>query len=133
MNVAQEKINWSDKTILIVEDEEINVQYLVELLRTTKAHLLVAITADEALNFCRSDSKIDLVLMDIKLPGMNGYDATKKIKSIRSDLPVIAQTAYAMATDRATALKSGCDDYIAKPIRALDLLTMITKHFSVRA
>ncbi len=128
MNKAKEVINWSDKTFLIVEDEEVNVQYLQELLKSTKANLLIATTADEAIQLCKAYSEISLVLMDIKLPGTNGYEATKQIKKMRNNLPVIAQTAYAMTSDRITALKSGCDDYIAKPIRANDLLVLISKY-----
>jgi two-component system, cell cycle response regulator DivK len=131
MNKAKELINWSGKTFLIVEDEEVNTQYLQELLRPTKAKLLLATSAAEALELCNLHAEIDLVLMDIKLPGMNGYEATKRIKNIRNDLPIIAQTAYAMASDRATALKSGCDDYIAKPIRVYDMLALIQKHISI--
>jgi two-component system, cell cycle response regulator DivK len=131
MNKAKELINWSGKTFLIVEDEEVNVQYLQELLRMTHAKLLIAINADEALKLCISHEEIDLVLMDIKLPGMNGYEATKQIKKLRPHLKIIAQTAYAMASDRMTALKSGCDDYIAKPIRANDLLALVNKYIPV--
>ncbi len=132
MNKPRELINWSDRTFLIVEDEEVNVQYLQELLKMTKANLLYAITADEAIEACKNHPEIDLVLMDIKLPGMNGYEATRRIKKIRHNLPVIAQTAYAMSSDRTNALKAGCDDYIAKPIRSFDLLDLIGRYLSVK-
>jgi CheY-like chemotaxis protein len=66
--------------------------------------------------------------MDIQMPRMNGYEATKIIKQIRKDLPVIAQTAYAMENDKDKILKAGCDDYVAKPIKVGVLLEMIQKY-----
>lgn len=71
------------------------------------------------------NAEIDIVLMDIKMPEMNGIEATKRIKQNRPNLPIIAQTAYAFSDDRAKALKAGCDDYIAKPIQGDKLLEMV--------
>jgi signal transduction histidine kinase len=121
------KIDWSDKTFLIVEDEEVNVHYLQELLGLTKAKLLYASDAESAISTCTTNSDIDLVLMDIKLPDMDGYRATQTIRKLRPDLPIIAQTAYAMTGDRMKAIESGCCDYIAKPIRSTDLMTMLQR------
>ena len=123
-----EVLNLSDKTILIVEDEYVNTQYLVELLTPTKALLLYAATAEEAIALCESNPEIDLVLMDIKLPDENGFTVTELIRKKRADLPIIAQTAYAFAEDRSRALKAGCNDYIAKPIRGCDLIALIHKY-----
>jgi signal transduction histidine kinase len=125
MSIQERLIDWSDKTFLIVEDEEVNIHYLQELLEPTNARLVYSNSAEEAISQCKSNPNLDLVLMDIKLPGIDGYEATKVIKELRSDLPVIAQTAYAMSGDRLKAISAGCDDYIAKPIRADDLLQKI--------
>jgi len=74
------------------------------------------------------DRQIDLVLMDIKMPDLNGFEATKRIKGIRKTMPVIAQTAYAMSTDEENCMKAGCDDYISKPLRIDVLLNKIDHH-----
>ena len=104
------------KTILIAEDEDLNFQLLEMYLNTHNYKTLRASNGKEAVEYCISDSGIDLVLMDIKMPVMDGYEATKRIKNVRPDLPVIVQTAYATEFDRKKAYECGCDDYISKPI-----------------
>ena len=89
--------------------------------------MLHARTAKRAIELIRKNQKIDLVLMDIQLLGMNGYEATKKIKEINPLLPVIAQTAGAMEEDRKKCIDSGCDDYISKPIDKIVLLEIINR------
>jgi CheY-like chemotaxis protein len=84
-------------------------------------------------DYCLNNSKVDLVLMDILLPVMNGYEATRQIKTARKDIPVIAQTAYALTEDRSKALAAGCDDFIAKPIGREELLNKIHSFFKVEA
>jgi CheY-like chemotaxis protein len=105
-----------NKTVLIVEDDPINNELLVFLLKKAEMKHLSAFNGKEALEIFNSHPEIDFVLMDIKMPGMNGYEVTEQIKKIRPELPVIAQTAYALAGDRELALEAGCDDYIKKPI-----------------
>jgi PAS domain S-box-containing protein len=107
--------NWKDKTILLVEDEEVNYLYVKELLHDTGITLLHAATGEEGISICKSALPIDVVLMDMRLPGINGYDATRQIKKIRNNVPVIAQTAYAMENERKDCLDAGCDFYITKP------------------
>ena len=121
----QTEYNWSGKTILIAEDEEVNYNLFETILSPTSAELLRAKTGLEVIRYCESRDDIDLVLMDIKMPDLNGLEATKRIKALRADIPVIAQTAYAMSTDEENCLQSGCDDYIAKPLRIDDLLKKI--------
>ncbi|NJM16224.1 MAG: response regulator, partial [Bacteroidales bacterium] len=70
----------------------------------------------QAVDICKSINKIDLILMDIKMPLLNGYDATKQIKEINPNIPIIAQTAFSMKNDRIKCIQAGCDDYISKPI-----------------
>jgi signal transduction histidine kinase len=108
--------NWKDKVILIVEDDEVNAQFLEAVLDQTQVQTLYAYNGLQAIELCKSINKIDLVLMDIKMPEMSGYDACKKIKAFRPGLPMIAQTAFAESVDRRKCLSLGFDDYISKPI-----------------
>ncbi len=114
---SQEEItDWSNFTILIAEDEEANYFYLQEILSNTKAKLIHAKNGLEAIELFNGNALIDLVLMDIKMPKMDGYEATRKIKELNPNIHVIAQTAYAMADDKKKAFLAGCDGYISKPI-----------------
>jgi len=104
------------QTILIVEDQKINYLFLEELFANIKINILHAKSGHEAIEIFEKEKDIKLILMDIKLPDINGYEVTKTIKSINPDIPIIAQTAYAMAGDREKALAAGCIEYISKPI-----------------
>jgi PAS domain S-box-containing protein len=108
--------NWPNKTILIVEDEINSYSYLEELLSETNVKIIHAFNGKQALENVENDSEISLVLMDIKLPVMDGYEATQLIKKIRPKLPIIAQTAFAQNNERINAFEAGCDNYLAKPI-----------------
>ena len=118
----------SSKTILVAEDEDYNYWLISELLSDFDTNLIRATTGIEAVEVCMSNQKIDLVIMDIKLPQMNGYEATKIIKGIRPELKVIAQTAYSFDNDKTKAMESGCCDYISKPFSKQQFLTLIKKH-----
>jgi len=120
--------NWEGKTILVAEDEEDNFRYLEVALSISNASLIWARTGTEAVDIFRRIENIDLVLMDIKMPEMDGYAATKIIKKQSPEVPVIAQTAYAMSEEREKSIEAGCDDYIAKPIGYEDLLNTIHKY-----
>ncbi|MBN1599440.1 MAG: PAS domain S-box protein [Bacteroidales bacterium] len=122
--------NWKGRSILIAEDEEANYNLLETVLSPTRAIIRWAKTGAEAISICEDDPSIDIVLMDIKMPDLNGLEATKKIKSINKKMPIIAQTAYAMSTDEDECLRAGCDDYIPKPLRIDDLLSKINKYFN---
>ena len=113
---AEDKSDGQTKTILIVEDDLINQKYLERILSVKNINLLDAKTGEKAIELVRKHPGIDLILMDIRLPGMNGYETTKAIKAISPDMPVIAQTAYALEDDYSKSLAMGCDDYISKPI-----------------
>jgi two-component system, cell cycle response regulator DivK len=119
------KVNWNYRTILIVEDVEPNFKYLAKALEKTNAKIMHAKTGSEAINLCIKHPEIDLVLMDLHLPGISGYDATLEIKKIRSDITVIAQTAFVFSGEKKKCLDVGCDDYIAKPIRSDELIFKI--------
>ncbi|TLX73897.1 response regulator [Labilibacter sediminis] len=120
--------NWEGKTFLVAEDEEDNFRYLEVALSISNASLIWARNGVEAVDIFSRINNIDLVLMDIKMPEMDGYTATAEIKKRNKSVPVIAQTAYAMSEEREKSLLAGCDDYIAKPIGYEDLLSVIHKY-----
>jgi len=117
--------HWNDKTILIVEDEANNHFYMEEVLSDSHAVLRHAWNGKEAVEEVKEHPEISLVLMDIKMPVMDGYEATQLIKQIRPELPVIAQTAFALSHDKEHSLQAGFDNYIAKPISVDALLEVV--------
>ncbi|MCK9451485.1 MAG: response regulator [Bacteroidales bacterium] len=118
--------NWSDKTFLIVEDERTNYNLLMIMLRPSKAKLAWAKDGQEAIDYVKQNpGATDLILMDIRLPNVNGYEATIAIKKIDKSIPVITQTAYAMDVEVQKAIQAGCDAYITKPIDRGQLLETI--------
>ncbi|MDR2038208.1 MAG: response regulator [Bacteroidales bacterium] len=119
---------WKGKTILIAEDELVNYMFLEVLFEETGAVLIHAADGQQAIDAVKANPDINLVLMDIKMPNINGLDATKAIKALRPQLPVIAQTAYAMQDDEYKALQAGCNDYISKPIDANKLISLMKKY-----
>lgn len=118
------------ETFLVVEDDQHSFEFLQIILQKQGARIFRAIDGEEAIKFCKENPDIDLVLMDINMPIMNGYEATKEIKKFRPKLPIIAQTAYAIAGDKEKALAAGCDDYISKPIKKEELIEKIRKLLS---
>ncbi len=122
--IPEEKdlFKWDNRLILVVEDDPMSYIYLKEVLKTTGAKLLHAPDGKQAVEMAYHNPDIDLILMDIKLPEMDGYEATRQIKQFRKEVPVIAQTAYAMTDDRQKGLEVGCADYITKPINRQKLL-----------
>ncbi len=127
---TSDKYDWSDKKLLLVEDDISNQHYFDELLRKTNIKRLVAANGVEAVDLFKEHQDIDIVLMDMQLPVMNGFKATELIKQERNNIPVIAQTAYAMNDDREKCLAVGCDDYITKPINKRNLLSLIDKYLT---
>jgi len=119
------KINWQDKIILIAEDVDASYIYIKELLEETGVKLLHAKNGKEAVNYCKSNPKINIILMDIKMPVMDGYEAINIIKKLKPDIPIIAQTAYAMADDEQKVKNAGADDYLTKPIEETILISKI--------
>ncbi len=113
--------------ILIAEDEPYTKDYLTIILKNMCSEILYADNGLDAISVCRNNPDIDLVLMDIKMPQMNGYEATREIRKFNKNVVIIAQTAYAMASDRQKAIEAGCNDYISKPINREELVTMIEK------
>jgi CheY-like chemotaxis protein len=117
-----------EESILIAEDEETNYLFLAELLSDKKYKILHARNGEEAIKLCNDNKDIVLILMDLKMPILDGFEATKEIKKIMPDVKIIAQTAYAMKNDKEKAIQSGCDDYISKPIDIRIFKEMLSKY-----
>jgi len=116
--------------ILIVEDDETSELFLSTVLKIYSQIFLKVRTGIEAVEACRNNPDLDLVLMDILIPDIDGYEATRQIRQFNKDVFIIAQTAFGLEGDREKALESGCNDYISKPI-SIDVLNgLIQKHFS---
>jgi CheY-like chemotaxis protein len=120
--------NFEGRTILIAEDEDNNFIYLQEVLSLTKVNIIRALTGFQAVNIMKNQPEISLILMDIKMPEMNGYQATSIIKEMKPAIPIIIQTAYAMAEDIIKGKNAGCDDYLVKPINP-ELLIGTLRHY----
>jgi signal transduction histidine kinase len=114
--------------ILIVEDDVASSQLLAILVNDFGKEIINVKTGEEAINACLNNPDIDLVLMDIQMPGMNGYEATKQIRGFNKEVIIIAQTAFALAGDKEKSIESGCNDYISKPIKKTELESLIQKY-----
>jgi two-component system, sensor histidine kinase and response regulator len=114
-------------TFLIVEDDYANRLLLKTILKNLSSNILLAENGLEAVNLCKENQQISLVLMDLKMPVMDGFEATAIIKSIRPNLPVVALTAYAMSGDEQKARDAGCDEYLTKPVSKSKLFDLIGK------
>ena len=119
--------NWENKKILIVEDDDQSFIFFEKVLERTLANIVRTNNGKDAIELCKQ-SNFDLVLMDIQLPGMDGYKTTEKIKQTHPNLPVIAQTAYALEGEKKRSIVAGCDDYISKPVNISRLLELVDKH-----
>jgi signal transduction histidine kinase/CheY-like chemotaxis protein len=119
------KYHSPNGTILIVEDDFYNAQYLKEVLINSGYEILHCIHGREAVQIALSQ-KVDLILMDIRLPDIDGYEATRQIKLQKPEIKIIAQTAYASVTEKQNALNAGCNDYISKPAKKESLLAIIS-------
>jgi PAS domain S-box-containing protein len=127
-NLASITGKWLGKTILIVEDVESNYQFLLATIRRSGATIVWARQGEEAIELITKGQSFDMVLMDVQLVGMDGYEVTRRIKELRPGLPIVAQTAYAMIGEKEKSLAAGCDEYLAKPIRPAILLQTMNKY-----
>jgi len=115
--------------ILIVEDDKASDMHLSILLEENAKEILHATNGPDAIELCHQHPDINLILMDIKLPDVNGYEVTMRIRDFNKEVVIIAETAYAMKGDREKVLEAGCNDYITKPIDEGELLKTISKYF----
>jgi CheY-like chemotaxis protein len=115
--------------ILIAEDDEISALLLTILVKEFQEQVFRAKTGIEAIDICYKNPDIDLILMDIQMPGLNGDEAARKIREFNKDVIIIAQTGFGLSGDREKAITAGCNDYITKPINKDQLLSLIQKYF----
>ncbi|NLH52616.1 MAG: response regulator, partial [Bacteroidales bacterium] len=114
--------------IMVVEDEETNYYLIESIFRKYKTQLIHFTDGETALKYIEEGGRPDIILMDIRLPGIDGLEATRRIKKLNPSIPIIAQTAYAMSGDRERALSAGCDDYLSKPFKRHQLLDLIIQY-----
>ena len=121
-------ISGKSAKILVVEDDKTSFKLLKAILSAENYQLIHAVNGREAVELFQSHSDIRLILMDLKMPGMNGSEATKKIRKLNSNIPIIAQTAYALSGDREMVLALGYNEYLPKPVNGDKLLGLISKY-----
>jgi PAS domain S-box-containing protein len=138
--IITDKDNWSGKLnselnvmhlkILAAEDDKISRMLISAIVKGNTTALLEARTGIEAVAICRNNPDLDLVLMDMQMPGLNGYEATQQIRQFNKNVIIIAQSAFGLSDDREKAIVAGCNDYISKPINKTELLALIHKYFN---
>lgn len=124
--------NWEGKLFLVAEDDTFSYKLLEGFLKKTQADIIHAEDGSQAVKMCMENENIDLVLMDVQMPEMNGMEATKLIKEFRNKLPVIAQTANAIAEEKQKCFEAGCDDFVTKPINISELFSKIDQWLSAQ-
>ncbi|MCD4694765.1 MAG: response regulator [Bacteroidales bacterium] len=128
INKAKKESRLNGKTVLIVEDVEVSFELLKIVFEKSGINTIWAIDGKTAIEYCKENKNIGLILMDINMPDMDGYETTRQIRKFNKDIVIIAQTAYALAGDREKALEAGCDDYLTKPIKKEVLMTIIKNY-----
>jgi CheY-like chemotaxis protein len=116
---------------LIVEDDEVSYSLLLIHTKKFSSEVIHALSGVQAIDACRNNPDIDLVLMDIRMPVMNGLEATRQIRTFNKEIVIIAQTAFGFESDCRKAMEAGCNDYISKPINMTLLLGKIKKYFNI--
>ena len=127
-NSAKSTPKSSTKSILVVEDDLPSYVLIKKILDENEFESHHVSNGAEAIRFVEGNADVGLILMDLKMPVMDGYEACTAIKEIRPDIPIIAQTSYAMLGDKEKAISAGCDDYISKPLDFDLLLELIRKY-----
>ncbi|HSN47254.1 MAG TPA: ATP-binding protein, partial [Flavobacterium sp.] len=125
----KEENQIKDLKVLIVEDDEISKLLITIAVKKFSKEILKVDTGLEAIEACRNNPDIDLVMMDINMPEMGGYEATEEIRKFNKDVVIIAQTANGMQSDRDEAIAAGCTDYVSKPVNIASLSELIQKYF----
>lgn len=125
--LIDKEYNWRGKTIMIAEDEEINYMFMERILMSTNATLIRAANGKIAIDIINSNPEINLILMDIRMPDMNGIEATKAIKELRPEIPIIAQTCYENELDTEAIPGVKFDGFISKPANINVLFEMVDR------
>lgn len=128
MELADLAYLWTDKTILIVEDNETSNIYFEAALRKTKAKLLWAKNGIEAVEMVKNNPSINLILMDINMPKLDGIEATRIIKNLYPEIIIVVQTAFILSGEERMCQEAGCDEFITKPIRLKYLLDTLNRY-----
>lgn len=115
--------------ILIAEDDKVSMDFISLVIKNYCSEILKATTGTEAIKLALSYPNIDLILMDIKLPEIDGIEATQRIRKVNKEVIIIAQTAYSLSGDREKIIAAGCNNYISKPISKTKLQKMIWQYF----
>lgn len=123
---------YNKLTVLVVEDDEINFYYLANILKDIGVKPIRAINGREAVDICMSNKSINFIFMDINMPVMNGYEATKLIRKFNSKVPIIAQTVYGYSNETDDLIRVGCNDFILKPFEIAAVLSVINKYVHLR-
>src|SRR5690606_629125 len=118
------------KSVLIAEDDEISYLYLEFILNEKNIPVIRTLNGKETVEFVQTNPDIALILMDIKMPEMDGIEATTEIRKFNQKVPIIAQTAYALPGDKEKAFIAGCNDYITKPVEEARLIKLIGKYLN---
>jgi len=121
---------WFGKQILVVEDDESSAYLLGVILRETGVDISFSKDGNEAIEFMKTHPTTDLILMDIQLPEMDGFTASRNIKSFAQDVVIIAQTAYSITIDDRQVNEAGCDGFLTKPVDPAELLEMLSGFLS---
>jgi PAS domain S-box-containing protein len=129
VSAEDKEVQINNLKLLLVEDDETSDFLITTMLKKNNHEVLHVKTGIEAIEACRNNPDIDLVLMDIRMPNINGYEATRQIRQFNKDVIIIAQTAYGLSGDRQKAIDSGCNEYLSKPIDKDDLLRFMQKYF----
>ena len=124
----EQTLDLKNKRILVAEDDGTSFIFLETILKKFNAKMVWVKDGNQVLDQLKKDNRFDLILMDIRMPGMDGIEATKKIRGTNNPVPIIAQTAYAQSSDKKMALDSGCNDYISKPIKVPELASVLEKY-----
>jgi len=123
--------NFAGRTILVAEDIYANFRLINYMLSRTQASILYAEDGIQAVDICRKEQHIDLILMDIQMPQMDGLEATSEIRKFMPVVPIIALTAYSTLDDTSHCTSAGCNDYLTKPVEKKPLLELVKKHLKL--
>ncbi len=115
--------------VLIAEDDEISERLIHQFVKEYSSSISIAKNGKEAIEMCRKNQHIDLILMDIEMPELNGLEATRQIRQFNKEVIIFAQTAFGLSSDREKTIEAGCNDYISKPIKKAELLGLINDYF----